>query len=185
MWGPAGGDARAFAAFPGQPKHLLLGTTNSWLYETTDEGANWHRLAKLGSDDGLVLDSIVVNSADPATIYVGAWKNSDEGGLWVSHDSGRSWSEPAQFKGQPIHALAQAPSDAHILYAGEHSKVFSGRMTAERRGRRSARRAATKFTRLNRWRSIPAMPTWFTREHGTCRGRRLTAARHGTTSSRD
>jgi len=122
--GPPGGDARAFAAFPGQPKHLLLGTTNSWLYDSTDEGANWHRLAKLGTDDGLVLDSIVVNSSDPATIYVGAWKNSDEGGLWVSHDSGRSWSEPAQFKGQPIHALAQAPSDAHILYAGTLEGVF-------------------------------------------------------------
>ncbi len=122
--GPAGGDARAFAAFPGQPKHLLLGTTNSWLYESTDEGANWHRLAKLGTDDGLVLDSIVVNSADPATIYVGAWKNSDEGGLWVSHDRGHSWSEPAQFKGQPIHALAQAPSDPHILYAGTLEGVF-------------------------------------------------------------
>jgi photosystem II stability/assembly factor-like uncharacterized protein len=122
--GPAGGDARAFAAFPGQPKHLLLGTTNSWLYETTDEGANWHRLAKLGTDDGFVLDSIVVNSADPATIFVGAWKNSDEGGLWVSHDRGHSWSEPAQFKGQPIHALAQAPTDAHILYAGTLEGVF-------------------------------------------------------------
>ena len=50
--GPAGGDARAFASFPGQPKHLLLGTTNSWLYESMDEGATWHRLAKLGSEDG-------------------------------------------------------------------------------------------------------------------------------------
>jgi photosystem II stability/assembly factor-like uncharacterized protein len=122
--GPAGGDARAFAAFPGQPKHLLLGTTNSWLYETTDEGATWHRLAKLGMDDGFVLDSIVVSSADPATIFVGAWKNSDEGGLWVSHDHGHSWSEPAQFKGQPIHALTQAPSDPHILYAGTLEGVF-------------------------------------------------------------
>ena len=122
--GPAGGDARAFAAFPGQPKHLLLGTTNSWLYETTDEGATWHRLAKLGTDDGFVLDSIVVSSADPATIFVGAWKNSDEGGLWVSHDRGHSWSEPTQFKGQPIHALAQAPSDPHILYAGTLEGVF-------------------------------------------------------------
>src|ERR1700735_5844103 len=46
--GPAGGDARAFAAFPGQPKHLLLGTTNSWLYESTDDGGSWHRLAKTG-----------------------------------------------------------------------------------------------------------------------------------------
>ena len=122
--GPAGGDARALASFPGQPKHLLLGTTNSWLYESVDEGASWHRLAKLGSDDGFVLDSIVVDSADPATIYVGAWNNSTDGGLWISHDSGRTWSEPAQLKGQPVHALAQAPSDPHILYAGTLEGVF-------------------------------------------------------------
>ncbi len=122
--GPAGGDARALAAVPGQPKHLLLGTTNSWLYESMDEGANWHRLAKLTSADGFVLDSVVVDSADPATIYVGAWKNSDDGGLWISHDHGRSWTEPAPFKGQPVHALAQAPSDPHILVAGTLAGVF-------------------------------------------------------------
>jgi len=34
--GPEGGDARAFAAVPGQPHHLYLGTTNSWLYESLD-----------------------------------------------------------------------------------------------------------------------------------------------------
>jgi photosystem II stability/assembly factor-like uncharacterized protein len=122
--GPAGGDARAFAVFPGEPKHLLLGTTNSWLYESMDEGGSWHRLAKLGGDDGFVLDSIVVDSADPATIYVGAWKNSDEGGLWISHDHGHSWTEPAQFKGQPIHALAEAPSDPRTLFAGTLEGVF-------------------------------------------------------------
>lgn len=122
--GPSGGDARAFASFPGQPKHLLLGTTNSWLYETMDEGVSWHRLAKLGSDDGFVLDSIVVDSADPATIYVGAWNNSVDGGLWISHDGGHNWSEPAQLKGQPVHALAQAPSDPRILYAGTLQGVF-------------------------------------------------------------
>jgi photosystem II stability/assembly factor-like uncharacterized protein len=122
--GPAGGDARALAAFPGEPKHLLLGTTNSWLYESMDEGGSWHRLAKLGSDDGFVLDSIVVDSQDPATIYVGAWKNSVDGGLWISHDRGRTWSEPARLKGQPVHALARAPSDPHALYAGTLEGVF-------------------------------------------------------------
>ncbi len=66
----------------------------------------------------------MVDSADPATIYVGAWKNSNEGGLWISHDDGRSWTEPAPFKGQPVHALVQAPSDANILYAGTLAGVF-------------------------------------------------------------
>ncbi len=122
--GPAGGDARALASFPGQPKHLLLGTTNSWLYESVDGGGSWHHLAKLGSGDGFVLDSIVVDSADPSTIYVGTWNNSTDGGLWISHDSGHTWSEPAELKGQPVHALAQAASDSRTLYAGTLEGVF-------------------------------------------------------------
>ncbi len=122
--GPDGGDARALASFPGQPDHLLLGTTNSWLYESTDEGGSWRRLAKLGAEDGLVLDSVMVDSADPSTIYVGAWKNSNDGGLWISHDGGKMWTESRQFHSQPVHALVQAPSSPSILYAGTLAGVF-------------------------------------------------------------
>ena len=122
--GPAGGDARAFASVPGQPQHLFLGTTNSWLYESLDEGAAWHRLAKLGSGDGFVLDHIVVDSADPSIMYAGAWKDSDSGGLWISHNAGHTWSELSGFKGRPVHALVQAPSDPRTLFAGTLEGVF-------------------------------------------------------------
>jgi photosystem II stability/assembly factor-like uncharacterized protein len=122
--GPDGGDARAFAAAPSQPGHLYLGTTNSWLYESTDNGASWHRLAKIDPEDGFVLDSIVVDSAHPSTLYVGAWRDSDNGGLWISHDSGHTWSESAQFKGKPVHALVQAPSDPDVLFAGTLAGIF-------------------------------------------------------------
>ncbi|MGB6722243.1 MAG: transcriptional regulator, partial [Terracidiphilus sp.] len=122
--GPAGGDARAFAAVPGEPNHLYLGTTNSWLYESKDGGASWSRVAKLDPADGFVLDSIVVDAADPATLYVGAWKDSADGGLWISHDGGRSWKESAELKGQSVHALAQAQSDARILFAGTLKGVY-------------------------------------------------------------
>jgi photosystem II stability/assembly factor-like uncharacterized protein len=122
--GPPGGDARAFAVVPGQPGHLYLGTTSSWLYESTDEGQSWRRLAKLSPLDGFVLDSIVVDSANPSTIYVGAWKDSDSGGLWISHDAGHTFAELPAFKGQPIHALAQAPSDPKTLIAGTLQGVF-------------------------------------------------------------
>jgi photosystem II stability/assembly factor-like uncharacterized protein len=122
--GPAGGDARAFAAVPGEPDHLYLGTTNSWLYESKDGGANWQRLAKLDRLDGFVLDSIVVDAANPSTLYVGAWKDSNSGGLWISHDGGHSWTESVALKGQPVHALVQAPSDARTLFAGTLIGVF-------------------------------------------------------------
>jgi photosystem II stability/assembly factor-like uncharacterized protein len=122
--GPDGGDARAFAAVPGEPHHLYLGTTNSWLYESLDEGASWHRLAKLAPEDGFVLDSFVVDSTDAATLFVGGWKDSDSGGLWISHDHGSSWTDVADFKGKPVHALVQAPSDPHVLIAGTLEGVF-------------------------------------------------------------
>ena len=122
--GPAGGDARAFASVPGEPGHLYLGTTNSWLYESRDGGATWRRLAKLDPLDGYVLDSIVVDEANPSNLYVGAWKDSDSGGLWMSHDGGHSWAQCAELKGQPVHALAQAPSDAQTLFAGTLTGVF-------------------------------------------------------------
>ena len=47
--GPDGGDARSFAADPTDSRHLYLGTTNSWLYESHDGGTSWKRLTKLSS----------------------------------------------------------------------------------------------------------------------------------------
>jgi photosystem II stability/assembly factor-like uncharacterized protein len=123
--GPDGGDARAFAAVPGQPHHLYLGTTNSWLYESLDGGASWRRLSKLDPSDDLILDHIVVDAANPSTVYVTGWKlDQPGGGLWVSRDGGRSWSEVAALRGQSIRAFAQAPSNPAMLYAGTLEGVF-------------------------------------------------------------
>src|ERR1700691_3547210 len=117
--GPAGGDARAFAAVPGQPNHLYLGTLDSWIYESQDRGTSWRRLAKLGSTDDLVLDNIVVDSANPSTVYVAAWKlGQTGGGLWISHDGGKSWKDVEGLRGQSILSLAQAPSNPSMFYAG-------------------------------------------------------------------
>jgi photosystem II stability/assembly factor-like uncharacterized protein len=123
--GPDGGDARAFAAVPGQPNHIYLGTTTSWIYESSDGGASWQRLARLDTSDDLVLDNIVVDSANPAVVYAAAWKTGNSGGgLWVSRDGGRSWSELKGLHEQAIFALAQAPSDPKILFAGTLQGVF-------------------------------------------------------------
>ncbi len=123
--GPDGGDARSFAAVASQPNHLYLGTVSSWIYESTDEGANWHRLAKLGKADDLVLDSIVVDAANPTTLYVGAWKlGMAGGGLWISHDGGKTWNESPGLKDQSIRSFVQAPSDPKILFAGTLEGVF-------------------------------------------------------------
>jgi photosystem II stability/assembly factor-like uncharacterized protein len=123
--GPDGGDARSITALPGDASHLYLGTTNSWIYETTDGAATWHRLAKLESNENLVIDHIVVDRANPSVVFAAAWTlGHPSGGLWISRDSGRNWSESAQLHGQSIRAFVQAPSDPALLFAGTLEGVF-------------------------------------------------------------
>jgi photosystem II stability/assembly factor-like uncharacterized protein len=123
--GPDGGDARSFAADPSNPRHLYLGTTNSWLYESQDDGASWQRLAKLAKTDDLLVDNIVVDSSDPKTILVGAWVvDHPDGGLFISHDAGKTWTSVEAMKGQSIRALTQAPSDPKVIIAGTLRGVF-------------------------------------------------------------
>jgi photosystem II stability/assembly factor-like uncharacterized protein len=123
--GPDGGDARSFAPDPTNPKHVYLGTTNSWIYETEDGGASWHRLAKLAKSDDLILDNVVVDQSDPKTLLVGAWiVDHPGGGLFISHDAGKSWTTVDAMKDESIRALTQAPSDAKILIAGTLKGVF-------------------------------------------------------------
>lgn len=123
--GPAGGAARAFASEPSHPEHLYLGTTTGWIYQSLDGGASWHHLARLGSTGDLIVDHIVIDAADSRTIYAaGWWPDRDGGGLWISHDAGRSWSEAAGLRGQSIRAFLQAPSNPAILFAGTLQGVF-------------------------------------------------------------
>jgi photosystem II stability/assembly factor-like uncharacterized protein len=123
--GPEGGDARSFAAIPGDPAHLFLGTTNSWIYESTNGGVSWHRLAKLEASDDLVIDHIVVDSTNPSTLYAAAWTlGHPGGGLWVSHDAGKSWNQSDGLSGQSIRAFVQARSSPAVLFAGTLEGVF-------------------------------------------------------------
>lgn len=123
--GPAGGDARSFAAVPGQPNHLYMGTTNSWLYESLDRGATWNRLSKLNSSDDLIVDHILVDPANPAFIYVAAWTvDHPDGGIWISHDGGKGWTVSEGLRGQSVRAFVHAPSNPRMFFAGTLEGVF-------------------------------------------------------------
>lgn len=123
--GPDGGDARSLEAVPGEPNHLLLGTTKSWIYESVDGGASWHALARLENSEDLVIDDIVVDARNSSLIYAAAWRLShSDGGLWVSRDGGRTWNASPGLRGKSIRAFAQAPSDPETLFAGAMDGVF-------------------------------------------------------------
>jgi photosystem II stability/assembly factor-like uncharacterized protein len=123
--GPDGGDARAFASDPGNPKHLYLGTTSSWIYQSTDGGSTWKRLAKLGATDDMVVDNILVDTHDPKTLMAGVWRmDRPDGAIYVSHDSGLTWTRIPGMDGQSVRALAQAPSDRKVWVAGTLKGIY-------------------------------------------------------------
>jgi photosystem II stability/assembly factor-like uncharacterized protein len=118
-FGPDGGDARTVVSDPQDPSHLYLGAVNGWIYESHNRGKDWKRLALVGGRDGLALDSIVIDKANPKHILVGAWVlGSRDGGLYVSSDGGVTWTSDNEMKGQSIRALAAAASDPKTIIAG-------------------------------------------------------------------
>ena len=123
--GPDGGDARSLASVPGHPEHLYLGTALSTLYESVNGGTSWKRLARLDPADDLVIAHIVIDQADSSRILVAGWRfDKPEGGLYISHDAGRTWNETPALKNQSVFALVQAPSDPKIFIAGTLEGVF-------------------------------------------------------------
>jgi photosystem II stability/assembly factor-like uncharacterized protein len=123
--GPDGGDARRFAFSAHDPDRIYLGTTDSWIYVSSDGGSSWSRLAKLGAKDDLVIDSLVVDRSDPRTIYAGVWViDHPDGGIYISHDQGHTWAEAADMHGQSVRALSQAQSNPRVLIAGTLTGVY-------------------------------------------------------------
>jgi photosystem II stability/assembly factor-like uncharacterized protein len=123
--GPDGGDARRFAFSPRDPNRIYLGTTDSWIYVSSDQGSSWSRLARLGTRDDLVVDGLVVDRSDPKTLYAAVWvMDHPDGGIYISHDQGHTWSEAADMHGQSVRALTQASSNPRVLIAGTLTGVY-------------------------------------------------------------
>lgn len=123
--GPDGGDARRFAFSAQDPNRIYVGTTDSWIYVSNDGGSTWSRLAHLGNQDGLVVDSLVVDRTDPHTLYAGVWgMDHPDGGIYISHNDGHTWSQAPEMHGQSVRSLAQARSNPRVLVAGTLRGVY-------------------------------------------------------------
>ena len=124
--GPEGGDVRSFAYDPSNPSRILLGTSAGQMFVSEDSGASWSLFAHLGPGDDYVLDHIIFDTSHPATIYVAGWSldNQDEGDVFRSDDSGRTWRALKGVHGKSARALAMAPSDPKVLAVGALDGVF-------------------------------------------------------------
>jgi photosystem II stability/assembly factor-like uncharacterized protein len=123
--GPYGGDARSFAADPLDSTHLYLGTANGWIYESHNGGESWIRLSEIAKRNDLVIDHILPDARYPRRLVVGAWiADHPDGGVFISEDGGKAWTDVEQMRGQSVLALTRSPSDPDMIVAGTLQGVF-------------------------------------------------------------
>jgi photosystem II stability/assembly factor-like uncharacterized protein len=122
--GPSGGDVISLAADPRSPDRLYLGTQDGHVFTSSDGGARWQLLSRVGANQDDVLTHIIVDSRDSKRLYASTWTFAPGGGgVYRSDDSGRTW-HLIGLERETVRALAQSVSDPDILVAGSISGVY-------------------------------------------------------------
>ena len=127
--GPEGGNVRSLAYDPSDPNRIVLGTSAGQMFISQDGGNSWNLFAHLGAGEDYVIDHVIFDPTNPATMYAAAWGlfGDSEGGVFRSDDGGRTWKELMGAHGHSIRAMAMAPSDHNTLVFGAVDGVFRSR----------------------------------------------------------
>jgi len=123
--GPPGGDVRSLASDPANSKHLLLGTSDGHIFDSSDAGEHWMLLGRAGTRQDSVVTAIVFDSRDSQSVWASAWTqdSAEGGGVYHSDDAGHTW-KPVGLAGHAVRALAAAPSQPGLLVAGAVDGMF-------------------------------------------------------------
>jgi len=128
--GPPGGDVRALAADPRDPKKIYLGTSDGHIFGTSDAGDHWVLLGRAGAAQDGVVTAMVVDLRDSARLYAALWAREDSrrGGIFRSDDGGHTW-RAAGLAGQSVRALVQSASHPEVIVAGTLLGIFRARVS--------------------------------------------------------
>ncbi len=122
--GPEGGDVRLLVADPRNAQTIYLGTSDGHLFRSTNGGARWSLLSRVGDRPDTVVMSLLVDHRDSKRIFVGTrTMRGEEGGLFRSTDGGASW-KLAALRGQIVRAIAQSASQPDTFVAGTLDGVY-------------------------------------------------------------
>jgi photosystem II stability/assembly factor-like uncharacterized protein len=127
--GPEGGNVRSLTYDPSDPNRIILGTSAGQLFISQDGGNSWNLFAHLGPGEDYVIDHVIFDPTNPATMYAAAWGlfGDSEGGVFRSDDGGRTWRELMGAHGKSIRSMAMAPSDHNTLVIAAVEGVFRSR----------------------------------------------------------
>ncbi|MBV9266858.1 MAG: hypothetical protein JO061_11880 [Acidobacteriaceae bacterium] len=114
--GPFGGTATTVAVDPRNPNKILAGALNTLLYQSQDFGGTWTLISFPTRNLGEVT-SILVDPNDTEHYLVGV-QDAFAGGLFESHDQGKTWTAVSDIRDFGVHSIAAAPSDPTEFVAG-------------------------------------------------------------------
>jgi photosystem II stability/assembly factor-like uncharacterized protein len=122
--GPAGGTVISLEADPRDVKKLYLGTSDGHVFSSSDEGAHWQLLSRIGTGQDDVVTHILVDPRDSKRLYASTWTlYSGGGGVYQSDDTGRTW-KVIGLAHETVRALAQSATNPKTLLAGSLTGVY-------------------------------------------------------------
>jgi photosystem II stability/assembly factor-like uncharacterized protein len=122
--GPPGGTVVSLGADPHDASRLYLGTSDGHVFTSSDEGAHWQLLSRIGPGQDDVVTQIIVDSRDSKRLFASTWTlYTGGGGVYRSNDSGRTW-QLLGLSHETVRALAQSPTHPRTWLAGSLSGVY-------------------------------------------------------------
>ncbi len=120
--GPFGGTARSVAIDPQKPDIVLAGGMNALVFRSVDAGQNW-ALLNFPKRRLSEVTSLLVDPGD-SSHYLAGMISAEEGGLFDSHDAGKTWGAVKGMTQFGVRALAVSPSKPSEFVAGTMRGVW-------------------------------------------------------------
>lgn len=114
--GPFGGTATTVSLDPKDAHVVLAGAMNSLLFESRDAGTSWI-LLDAPKRNLSEITSILVDPSDSSHYLIGMIA-AEGGGLFESHDQGKTWTSVKDIRDFGVRALAASASDPSRFVAG-------------------------------------------------------------------
>ena len=122
--GPPGGTVASLGADPHDISRLYLGTSDGHVFTSSDEGAHWQLLSRIGPGQDDVVTHIIVDSRDSKRLFASTWTlHTGGGGVYRSNDSGRTW-QLVGLSHETVRAFAQSPTHPRTWLAGSLTGVY-------------------------------------------------------------